>query len=103
MSNVTNFVLMLQAKYRSCAELDHFVVQIHLNYSMIKQSSLFLIMPVLCGVTQSKVTSQSYNVLKTTLLELLLATLITLISEVLSYYMNSIGHQLKKDVITLQQ
>ena len=60
-------------------------------------------MPVLCGVTQSKVTSQSYNVLKTTLIELLLATLITLISEVLSYYVNSIGHQLKKDMITLQQ
>ena len=60
-------------------------------------------MPVLCGVTQSKATSQSYNVLKTTLPELLLATSITLISEVLSYYMNSIGHQLKKDDITLQQ
>ena len=60
-------------------------------------------MPVLCGVTQSKVTSQSYNALKSTLIELLLAILITLISEVLSYYMNSIGHQLKKDVITLQQ
>ena len=60
-------------------------------------------MPVLCGVTQSKVTSQSYNVLKATLPELLLATSITLISEVLSYYMNSSGHQLKKDVITLQQ
>ena len=58
-------------------------------------------MPVLCGVTQSKVTSQSYNVLKATLLESLLATSITLISEVLSYNMNSIGHQLKKDAITL--
>ena len=103
MSNVTNFVLMLQAKYRSCTELDHFVVQIHWNYFMRKQSSLFLIMPVLYGVTQSKVTSQNYNVPKTTLLELLLATLITLISEVLSYYMNSIGPQLKKDAITLQQ
>ena len=60
-------------------------------------------MPALCGFTQSKVTSQRYNVLKTTLLELLLATSITLISEVLSYYTNSIGHQLKKDAITLQQ
>ena len=73
-----DFVLMLQAKYRSCAELDHFVVQIHWNYFLRKQSSLFLIMPVLCGVTQSKATSQSYNVLKTALLELLLATSITL-------------------------
>ena len=60
-------------------------------------------MPVLCGVTQSKVTSQSYKVLKTTLLELLLATSITLTSEVLNYYMNSIEHQLKKGAITLQQ
>ena len=60
-------------------------------------------MPVLCGVTQSKVASQSYNVLKTTPRELLLATSITLISEVLSYYMNTIGHQLKKDTIILQQ
>ena len=69
---------------------------------MRKQSSLFLI-PVLCGVTQSKVTSRSYNVLKTTQLELALAILITSISEVLSYYVNSIGHQLSKGVIILHQ
>ena len=98
MSNVTNFVPRLQAKYRPCAELDHFVVQIHLNYFIRKPSSLFFIIPVLCGVTQSKVASPSYHVLKTTLQDFLLATLITLISEVLSCY--SIGHQLKKDAIT---
>ena len=62
-------------------------ISIHLNYFMRKQSSLFFIMLVLCGVTQSKVTSQSY-VLKITQLELFLATLIMLISEVLSYYVN---------------
>ena len=61
------------------------------------------IMSVLFGVTQSKAASQGYNVLETTLLELLLATSITLILEVLSYCMNSTGHQLKKDAITLQQ
>ena len=29
MSSVANFVLMFQAKYCSCIELDHFVVQIY--------------------------------------------------------------------------
>ena len=60
-------------------------------------------MPVLCGVTQSKVTSHNYKLHKTTQLELLLATSITLISEVLSYYMKAIRHQLKKDAIIWQQ
>ena len=49
-------------------------------------------MPVLCGVTQKNAPSQNYNVLKTTPLEFLMAILNILISEVLIYYMNSIGH-----------
>ena len=91
MSNVTNFVLMLQAKYRSCAELDHFVVQIHWNYFMRKQSSLFLIMPVLCGVTQSKATSQSYKRAQNYAARIGTGNFDYVNSEVLSYYMNSLG------------
>ena len=41
-----------------------------------KQSSLFLIMPVLSDVIQNKATSQNYNGRKTTLPELLRETLI---------------------------
>ena len=48
-------------------------------------------MPVLCGVIQNKATSQNYNGLITTRLELLRETLIMSSSEVLIYYMNSTG------------
>ena len=71
--------------------------------SVLRRISLHLIMPALCGATQNKATSQNYNGLKTTLLELLLETLIMSISEVLIYYMSSTGHQLKRDVIILHR
>ena len=85
---------MLQARYWSCVELNLFVVQMHLNYYRRKQSSLFLFMPVLCGVTQSKVASQNYNILKSTRLQLLPTILMMLISYVLIHHI-LIGHQLK--------
>ena len=98
-----SYVPMLQARYRSFVELDNFVGLVHLNWFMKERSSLHLIMPVLCDATQNKATSQNYNGLKTTLLELLLETLIMSISEVLIYYMSSTGHQLKRDVIILHR
>ena len=71
MFSVTSYVPMLQARYRSFVELDNFVGLVHLNWFTKERSSLHLTMPVLCGVTQYKATSQNYNGLKTTLLELL--------------------------------
>ena len=83
--------------------IRQFVGLVHLNWFTKERSSLHLIMHVLCGATQNKATSQNYNGLKTTLLELLLETLIMSISEVLIYYMSSTGHQLKRDVIILHR
>ena len=77
MFNVTSHVPMLQAEYRSFVELDNCVGLVHLSCLTKKQSSLFLIMPVLSGVKQNKATYQNYNGLKTTLPELLRETLIT--------------------------
>ena len=94
---------MLQAKYRSCAELDHFVVQIHgkLLYEKTIQLVFDYACSVWCRTKQGNISKLQRT--QTTLLELLMTTSITLISEVFSYYMNSTGHQLKKDAITLQQ
>ena len=46
---------MLQVRYRSFVELDNFVSLVHLNWFTKEQSSLLLIMPVLCGVIKGNI------------------------------------------------
>ena len=64
-------IKLLGHSYRSFVDCDNFVGLVHLNWFMKNQSSLLLIMSVLCGVIQNKATSQNYHGLKTTLPELL--------------------------------
>ena len=105
MFSVTSYVSMLQARYRSFVELNNSLGLVHLNWLRKERSSLhlILIMPVLCGATQNKVSSRNQNGLKTTLLELLRETLIMSISKVLIYHMSSTGHQSKEDMIILHR